>query len=120
LDAKLSSAEWGYLPAVLLANKSDLPAHSRIQEKDLDRLAQEENFAAWFLTSAKDDLNITEATDFLADRMINRLGASAFHQKIPDPRLLVQQRLARGDFEGLFSLRPFLQRGMASSRTPAP
>ena len=80
LDSKLSSTEWGYLPAVLLANKSDLPAHSRIQEKDLDRLAQEENFAAWFLTSAKDDLNITEATDFLADRMINRLGASSLHQ----------------------------------------
>lgn len=84
LDAKLSSQEWGYLPAVLLANKSDLPAHSKIQEEDLDRLAQEENFAAWFLTSAKDDLNISEATDFLADRMINRSGASFLFPKTLD------------------------------------
>eukprot|EP01105_Mastigella_eilhardi_P024310 TRINITY_DN6322_c0_g2_i2.p1 TRINITY_DN6322_c0_g2~~TRINITY_DN6322_c0_g2_i2.p1 ORF type:complete len:127 (-),score=30.43 TRINITY_DN6322_c0_g2_i2:78-458(-) len=62
LDDHLSS-EGNMLPVVLLANKSDL--NSNVSKEFLDSFCKEHGFIGWFLTSAKDDTNISEACEKL-------------------------------------------------------
>eukprot|EP00286_Rhodomonas_abbreviata_P027557 CAMPEP_0181293014 /NCGR_PEP_ID=MMETSP1101-20121128/2828_1 /TAXON_ID=46948 /ORGANISM="Rhodomonas abbreviata, Strain Caron Lab Isolate" /LENGTH=249 /DNA_ID=CAMNT_0023397551 /DNA_START=82 /DNA_END=827 /DNA_ORIENTATION=- len=70
IDTKLSLPGGRKIPAVLLANKSDLPPHPSVDQHVLDELVSDQQFIAWFMTSAKNDDNINEAADFLVDRTI--------------------------------------------------
>eukprot|EP00290_Baffinella_frigidus_P023835 CAMPEP_0180262476 /NCGR_PEP_ID=MMETSP0987-20121128/44735_1 /TAXON_ID=697907 /ORGANISM="non described non described, Strain CCMP2293" /LENGTH=186 /DNA_ID=CAMNT_0022232575 /DNA_START=75 /DNA_END=635 /DNA_ORIENTATION=- len=71
IDSKLLLPDGRRIPAVLLANKCDLQAANGVTEEALNALIQEEQFVAWFLTSAKDDTNINEAANFLVDQAIS-------------------------------------------------
>jgi len=70
IDSKLVLPDGRRIPAVLLANKCDLPAAPGVTEDALNALIESESFVAWFLTSAKDDTNINEAANFLVDQAI--------------------------------------------------
>mmetsp|Transcript_50036 Transcript_50036/g.117846 ORF Transcript_50036/g.117846 Transcript_50036/m.117846 type:complete len:262 (+) Transcript_50036:107-892(+) len=70
IDSKLSLPGGRRIPAVLLANKADLQADPAVTETMLDQLVEDQQFIGWFMTSAKDDSNINEATDCLVDRTI--------------------------------------------------
>ncbi|MCI4388247.1 hypothetical protein PGIGA_G00083300 [Pangasianodon gigas] len=71
LDSKLTLANGKSITTVLLANKCD-------QSKDIlvnnglkmDQFCQENGFVGWFETSAKENLNINEAANFLVKHII--------------------------------------------------
>merc|ERR1712080_615162 len=57
------------IPMVLLANKSDIPGLP-IQPQLISDYAQEQDFTGWFLTFAKEDININSAMDFLVEKIL--------------------------------------------------
>ncbi|ORX44275.1 P-loop containing nucleoside triphosphate hydrolase protein [Hesseltinella vesiculosa] len=77
LDAKVTlPGAWGggHIPVVLLANKSDLlqDGHGQaIQPQEMDKFCQEQGFAHWFETSAKDNTNIDEAARYLIQSIVS-------------------------------------------------
>ncbi|XP_031572186.1 ras-related protein Rab-38-like [Actinia tenebrosa] len=66
------------IPIILLANKCDLEEFPVDHEK-LNLFCQENRFAGWFPTSAKEDKNIDEAMRFLVQSILSLSG------KIPRP-----------------------------------
>lgn len=57
------------IPVIILANKCDI--HGVTVECDvLNQFCKQHNILAWFFTSAKEDINIKEAVEFLVDRII--------------------------------------------------
>ncbi|XP_022670653.1 ras-related protein Rab-32B-like [Varroa destructor] len=54
------------LPTVLLANKCDIAD----DWPDLDRFCKQNDIDAWFPTSAKEDVNVDEALNFLVERIV--------------------------------------------------
>ncbi|OQR76941.1 ras-related protein Rab-32B-like [Tropilaelaps mercedesae] len=54
------------LPSVLLANKCDISQ----EWPDLDRFCRQHHIDAWFPTSAKEDVNVDEALNFLVERIL--------------------------------------------------
>ncbi|XP_073528792.1 ras-related protein Rab-32 [Phyllobates terribilis] len=71
LDSKVHLPNGGPIPAILLANKCDQKrensAHSPSQ---MDHFCKENGFVAWFETSAKDNVNIDEASRCLVDNIL--------------------------------------------------
>jgi len=56
------------IPVVLLANKIDLAKDEFSKNKEqMDKYCRENRFAGWFETSAKDNLNIDKASNFLVN-----------------------------------------------------
>eukprot|EP01115_Flamella_aegyptia_P009667 TRINITY_DN41367_c0_g1_i1.p1 TRINITY_DN41367_c0_g1~~TRINITY_DN41367_c0_g1_i1.p1 ORF type:complete len:216 (+),score=67.80 TRINITY_DN41367_c0_g1_i1:91-738(+) len=61
------------IPVLLLANKCDLIDKDQDLDKEmLDRFCKENGFIGWFSTSAKDDVNVDEAGDFLVKNILMR------------------------------------------------
>jgi len=96
IDSKLQLPDGRHIPAVLLANKSDLEADPAITEHVLNELVASERFIAWFLTSAKDDTNIAEAFNFLVDRAIADFEATRRIASENRSRNIVQLDAAEG------------------------
>ena len=79
------------VPVILIANKIDLLDNSKqtfLFGAKVQALSQKMNFDAWYVGSAKQDCNISEAIGFLVDRMLverskqqNREGAGESAQK---------------------------------------
>ncbi|CAJ0583420.1 unnamed protein product, partial [Mesorhabditis spiculigera] len=69
LDNKVTLADGSPVPAILLANKSDLD--SGVSDEELRQMEREGSFAASFKTSAKDNTNIEEAFKYLAQCVIS-------------------------------------------------
>jgi Ras-related protein Rab-32 len=63
------------LPLVLLANKCDL-AKQAISPEIMDAFCREHGFLTWFATSARDNINITKAVDFMVDHLYRTSGSS--------------------------------------------
>jgi small GTP-binding protein len=60
------------IPVVLLANKCDLAKEGIVQNPALmEKYCQENNFIGWFETSAKDNVNIDKAVNFLISGVLN-------------------------------------------------
>jgi Ras-related protein Rab-32 len=57
------------LPVVLLANKCDL-VKTPLSEEVMNDYCKENGFLAWFATSAKENINIDEAVNFLVENII--------------------------------------------------
>eukprot|EP01122_Echinamoeba_exundans_P012882 TRINITY_DN5511_c0_g1_i1.p2 TRINITY_DN5511_c0_g1~~TRINITY_DN5511_c0_g1_i1.p2 ORF type:complete len:140 (+),score=51.27 TRINITY_DN5511_c0_g1_i1:597-1016(+) len=59
------------IPVVLLANKIDLARDEFAKNREqMDRFCRENRFAGWFETSAKDNLNIDKASNFLVNTIL--------------------------------------------------
>lgn len=65
------------LPVVLLANKCDLP-DSVVSKEILDAFCIENNFVAWFPTSAKTNHNIEESVRGLVSAVLSHPGLFGF------------------------------------------
>eukprot|EP00002_Diphylleia_rotans_P014730 TRINITY_DN2866_c0_g1_i1.p1 TRINITY_DN2866_c0_g1~~TRINITY_DN2866_c0_g1_i1.p1 ORF type:complete len:134 (-),score=26.27 TRINITY_DN2866_c0_g1_i1:242-643(-) len=70
VDAKLNPTGDHPIPAILLANKSDIGGSRTITEEEIDQVSKEHGFLAWFETSAKENSNIIEAMNTLVACMI--------------------------------------------------
>lgn len=57
LREKLTLADGGLVPVVLLANKCDIPGYC-VQPEVVTRFCREQGIQAWFYTSAKASVNI--------------------------------------------------------------
>lgn len=55
------------IPVVLVANKCDLGS---VEPKALSAFCGEHRFSGWFFTSAKENININEALNFLIERIL--------------------------------------------------
>ncbi|XP_064484129.1 ras-related protein Rab-32B-like [Ornithodoros turicata] len=55
------------IPVILIANKCDLGC---VDPRTLSAFCQEHGFAGWLFTSAKENININEAMNFLIERIL--------------------------------------------------
>jgi len=71
LDAKVTLPDGRPIPVVLLANKVDLNKDGFTKTPaEMEKYCEENGFAGWFETSAKDNLNIDKAAKFLVQKML--------------------------------------------------
>lgn len=70
LDSKVHLPNGSPIPAVLLANKCDQKKDRSQSPSQMDQFCKEHGFIGWFETSAKDNINIDEATRFLVENML--------------------------------------------------
>lgn len=70
LDSKVHLPNGNPIPAVLLANKCDQKKDNSQSPSQIDQFCKDHGFIGWFETSAKDNINIDEATRFLVENMI--------------------------------------------------
>eukprot|EP00069_Balaena_mysticetus_P004614 bmy_17441T0 len=78
LDSKVHLPNGNPIPAVLLANKCDQKKDSGQNTPQMDQFCKEHGFTGWFETSAKDNINIDEASRFLVENIL------ANHQSFPN------------------------------------
>ncbi|KAK7477449.1 hypothetical protein BaRGS_00029280 [Batillaria attramentaria] len=71
------------VPVLLLANKCDIEEVS-IEQERIDSFCKEHNFIGWFPTSAKTNMNIDEAMNFLVEHILSL--PSEIQQPGPDPQ----------------------------------
>ncbi|ENN81134.1 hypothetical protein HUJ04_012556 [Dendroctonus ponderosae] len=73
LDSKVQLPDGSPLPCVLLANKCDQQKEGLVTNPaKMDEYCRENNFAAWFETSAKDNINIDEAARALVEKVLEK------------------------------------------------
>ncbi|XP_034937458.1 ras-related protein Rab-32 isoform X1 [Chelonus insularis] len=71
LDSKVQLPDGSPIPCVLLANKCDQQKEGLVNSPGkMDDYCKEKNFAGWFETSAKENINIEEAARFLVNRIL--------------------------------------------------
>lgn len=70
LDSKVHLPNGNPIPAVLLANKCDQKRDGNQTPSQLDQFCKDHGFTGWFETSAKDNINIDEATRFLVENIL--------------------------------------------------
>ncbi|KAH7954800.1 hypothetical protein HPB49_021922 [Dermacentor silvarum] len=72
LDSKVQLPEGSSVPCVLLANKCDMSKEGIVNNPAaMNEFCRENNFGGWFLTSAKENLNIEEAARFLITQILH-------------------------------------------------
>eukprot|EP00039_Didymoeca_costata_P017953 m.331500 g.331500 ORF g.331500 m.331500 type:complete len:212 (+) comp16742_c0_seq1:156-791(+) len=71
IDSKVHLGNGDKVPVVLLANKCDLAKEGLVKNSaQMDQYCEEKGFVGWFETSAKENLNINQAAEFLVQRII--------------------------------------------------
>ncbi|XP_076631588.1 RAS oncogene family member Rab32 isoform X1 [Colletes latitarsis] len=71
LDSKVQLPDGSPIPCVLLANKCDQEKEGLVNSPaKMDDYCKEKNFAGWFETSAKENINIEKATRFLVNKIL--------------------------------------------------
>ncbi|XP_051160176.1 ras and EF-hand domain-containing protein homolog isoform X2 [Leptopilina boulardi] len=71
LDSKVQLPDGSPIPCVLLANKCDQQKEGMVNTPaKMDEYCKEKNFAGWFETSAKENINIEEAARFLVNKIL--------------------------------------------------
>ncbi|CAI9584475.1 unnamed protein product [Staurois parvus] len=71
LDSKVYLPSGGPIPAILLANKCDQKKENSMpSSSQLDHFCKENGFVAWFETSAKDNVNIDDASRCLVENIL--------------------------------------------------
>ncbi|KAL3313145.1 rab32, member RAS oncoprotein [Cichlidogyrus casuarinus] len=76
LDSKVTLPNGTPIPCVLLANKIDLPKDGNLSDPNvITQFAEENGFAKWFETSAKENIGIKDAANFLIRRIVDALQA---------------------------------------------
>ncbi|XP_053703177.1 metabotropic glutamate receptor 5-like isoform X1 [Synchiropus splendidus] len=72
LDSKLLQCDGRGVATVLLANKCDQGRELTSNGLKMEQFCKEHGFVGWFETSAKDNLNISEAANFLVQHIMAR------------------------------------------------
>jgi Ras-related protein Rab-32 len=71
LDSKVVLPDGRPIPTVLLANKSDQPKEGMAANREkMNEFCKQNGFAAWFETSAKENIHIDEAASFLVSKIL--------------------------------------------------
>ncbi|KOX73109.1 Ras-related protein Rab-32 [Melipona quadrifasciata] len=71
LDSKVQLPDGSPIPCILLANKCDQQKEGLVNSPaKMDEYCKEKNFAGWFETSAKENINIEEAAKFLVNKIL--------------------------------------------------
>ncbi|KAG8321529.1 rab32, member RAS oncoprotein [Homalodisca vitripennis] len=71
LDSKVQLADGSAIPCVLLANKCDQQKEGIVNTPaKMEEYCKENNFSAWFETSAKENINIDEAAKSLVTQIL--------------------------------------------------
>ncbi|XP_076026858.1 ras-related protein Rab-38b [Genypterus blacodes] len=70
LDSKLTQANGQSIATVLLANKCDQGQNFSHNGIKMDQFCKDHGFLGWFQTSAKDNVNINEAANFLVKHIM--------------------------------------------------
>jgi len=71
LDTKVFLHDGQNIPAILFANKSDLPREGNTKTpEELKKFCDENGFITWYETSAKDNINIDTAVKLLVERIL--------------------------------------------------
>ncbi|KAM4865593.1 ras-related protein Rab-32 [Thomomys bottae] len=78
LDSKVHLPNGNPIPTVLLANKCDQKREGGQTLPQMDQFCKDHGFSGWFETSAKDNINIDEATRFLVENILLN------HQSFPN------------------------------------
>jgi len=73
IDAKVTLQDDKPIPVVLLANKCDL-VKTPCSEEIMNEYCKEHGFVAWFATSAKENINITEGVNCLVEHIRKAVG----------------------------------------------
>lgn len=72
LDTKVTLADGSTIPTILLANKCDQPKEGVVNNPArMDDYCRERGFSGWFETSAKENINIDEASRFLVNKILS-------------------------------------------------
>ncbi|XP_077560545.1 ras-related protein Rab-38-like [Haemaphysalis longicornis] len=72
LDSKMQQPVGTSIPCVLLGNKCDMSKEGIVNNSSaMNEFCKENNFASWFLTSAKENLNIEEAARSLITQILH-------------------------------------------------
>ncbi|XP_014205094.1 ras-related protein Rab-32 isoform X2 [Copidosoma floridanum] len=89
LDQKVVLPNGLPIPCVLLANKCDQPKEGLVTlPNKLNDYCKENNFIGWFETSARDNINIEEASNFLVDHILeNNYTLKNLPQQVDSERL---------------------------------
>ncbi|KAL7291828.1 hypothetical protein TKK_0014609 [Trichogramma kaykai] len=70
LDSKLQLVDGSPIPCVLLANKCDQQKEGLVNSiTKMNEYCEDKGFAGWFETSAKNNINIEEAANFLVNQV---------------------------------------------------
>lgn len=70
LDLKVQLSDGTPIPCVLLANKCDQQRDGLpISSNKIEEYCKDKNFIGWFQTSAKENINIEQAANFLVNRV---------------------------------------------------
>uniref|UniRef100_A0A7E4W8P6 Ras-related protein Rab n=1 Tax=Panagrellus redivivus TaxID=6233 RepID=A0A7E4W8P6_PANRE len=80
LDNKVCLANGRPVPAVLLANKCDLPSH--VTDADLQEVVDKHGFKKYFKVSAKSDIQIEDSILHLAEQVIRTEDDGQYGQPI--------------------------------------
>ncbi|XP_066258940.1 ras-related protein Rab-32 isoform X1 [Euwallacea similis] len=73
LDSKVQLPDGSPIPCVLLANKCDQQKEGLVTNPaKMDEYCKENGFAAWFETSARDNINIDEAAKALVEKVLEK------------------------------------------------
>eukprot|EP01120_Amphizonella_sp_Union-15-10_P001403 TRINITY_DN1147_c0_g4_i1.p1 TRINITY_DN1147_c0_g4~~TRINITY_DN1147_c0_g4_i1.p1 ORF type:complete len:237 (-),score=50.55 TRINITY_DN1147_c0_g4_i1:108-818(-) len=74
------------IPTILLCNKIDLLEGEERPKSpsELDSFSQEQGFLKWYETSAKNNINISEAVSFLVEKILEKIETSPKPGEMPD------------------------------------
>ena len=73
LDMKVMSGDDSKVPAILLANKCDMPSDQcTVSDETINNFATQNGFTAWYKVSAKEGTNVEEAGDNLVSCILAR------------------------------------------------
>jgi len=71
IDSKVTLSDERAIPVILLANKMDLLKEPfQKTQAQMDKYCEENGFIGWFETSAKDNINVEKAMQFLLTKII--------------------------------------------------
>jgi len=97
LDSKVSLPDGSKIPCVLLANKCDLPPEGPISDPNaMDEFCQEKGFSGWYLTSAKDNVNVEDAARFLVRKILESQDSIIADEPDPDRAILTDYPIPTG------------------------
>lgn len=88
LDEKLDDN----VPSILLGNKSDLLTSGKSTFATgalIQQMASEMGFQGWFISSAKDDSNVSDAFDFLSDCMVHHSLQTPRQKETPENQVIM-------------------------------
>ncbi|XP_027051399.1 ras-related protein Rab-38 [Pocillopora verrucosa] len=89
LDNKVLLPNGSPIPVVLLANKCDQAREGLVNNaSQMDEYCSDKGFINWFETSAKEDINISEAAKYLVQKILENEKAHNFESIPKDPETM--------------------------------